>query len=385
MAGMIDRVFLRNFKCFERLELPMAPLTVLAGLNGSGKSSVLQALLILRQSHLLGALGRCELALNGPYVKLGTARDVFFQHAADDNLGVGLSVVPELDETLPEGAPSSRVEWTLTYDDLADRLLPGDEEEWPHAVVGALFGGQFQYLEAERVGPRTFFSVPERAAGESGELGTKGEFTASFLARCGEEKVTNVKLLHPTERRPALFRQVEAWIGEISPGARLTVLPHSRMDVVQLQYSYPAGRMMTTELRPTNVGFGLTYGLPILVALLASSPGALLLIENPEAHLHPRGQVQMGRLLARAAHGGVQVVVETHSDHVLNGIRIAVRDHDLSPREVAFHFFERGAASSDGSAQVVSPTVDSDGRIDQWPAGFFDEYMKVSLELLRPR
>jgi len=140
------------------------------------------------------------------------------------------------------------------------------------------------------------------------------------------------------------------------------------------------GTQFSNRYRATNVGFGITYILPVIVAALASPVGTLLLIENPEAHLHPKGQVCRGDLLARAAHAGVQVVVETHSDHVLNGIRLAVRDGRLQPDHVQMHFFRRPERGGQAN-EVVSPRVDRNGRISSWPNDFFDQWDK-SLEAL---
>lgn len=125
--------------------------------------------------------------------------------------------------------------------------------------------------------------------------------------------------------------------------------------------------------RPIHVGFGLTQVLPIVVAALSASAGDLLLIENPEVHLHPAGQALMGQFLADVSRAGVQVIVETHSDHVLNGIRRSVKAARLKPEQVAIHFFRH--PSSD-AAQVVSPLLDSSGNIDSWPEGFFDQFDK---------
>ena len=113
-----------------------------------------------------------------------------------------------------------------------------------------------------------------------------------------------------------------AWLGEVSPGVRLATALHPEVNRATLSVRFTAGRAISRRLRPTAVGFGLSYTLPVLVALLASKPGSLVLLENPEAHLHPRGQMAMGDLLARAAAAGIQAVVETHSDHVLNGVRL---------------------------------------------------------------
>jgi predicted ATPase len=118
--------------------------------------------------------------------------------------------------------------------------------------------------------------------------------------------------------------------------------------------------------------------------VLASPPGTLILIENPEAHLHPKGQAKMGELLALAASCGVQVVIETHSDHVLNGIRLAVHGGKLDPKDVQLHYFQRQEKQGQAFTEVVSPRIDRNGRIDKWPDGFFDEWDKSLDALLEP-
>ena len=129
--------------------------------------------------------------------------------------------------------------------------------------------------------------------------------------------------------------------------------------------------------RPIHTGFGLTQVLPIAVAALSASRDGLLLIENPEVHLHPAGQAMMGEFLSEVAAAGVQVILETHSDHVLNGVRRAVRERTLSPDGVALHFFRpRQDYEPNSAAQVQSPLLDSDGNIDAWPEGFFDQFDK---------
>ena len=114
-----------------------------------------------------------------------------------------------------------------------------------------------------------------------------------------------------------------------------------------------------------------------MVAALSAKRDDLLLIENPEVHLHPAGQAAMGRFLAKVAIAGVQVIVETHSDHVLNGIRRAVKTKILPADHVALHFFRsRSQAEQDEVPQVESPSMDADGNIDSWPDGFFDQFDK---------
>ena len=174
-------------------------------------------------------------------------------------------------------------------------------------------------------------------------------------------------------------------MGDVSPGTAIQARSYGEMDLMHLSFGFERADTAgdVRYYRSTNVGFGLTYILPVLVALLSSSAGALVLLENPEAHLHPRGQSQAGELIARAASAGIQVIVETHSDHILNGIRVAVKRGLASPEDIALHYFQLPAEYSDMSGiEVISPQIDRDGRLDKWPEGFFDEYGKSLSRLL---
>jgi predicted ATPase len=127
-----------------------------------------------------------------------------------------------------------------------------------------------------------------------------------------------------------------------------------------------------------------------VTALLSSQPGSLLLLENPEAHLHPQGQVKMGELMARAANAGVQIICETHSDHILNGIRLASKGvpetAKIDPANVALHFFQRSKeVINKPSVEILTPELDEEGRLDFWPEGFFDEWGKSLDKLLKGR
>ena len=154
------------------------------------------------------------------------------------------------------------------------------------------------------------------------------------------------------------------------PGCTLDLQQAQRANAVTLGLSMSESQAFH---RPIHTGFGLTQILPIIVAVMSASENDVVLIENPEVHLHPAGQALMGQLLADVARAGVQVLVETHSDHVLNGVRRAVRTKRLSPEQVAIHFFR---PRSGDDAQVLSPVLDASGNLDHWPEGFFDQFDK---------
>jgi predicted ATPase len=365
---VINKLLLRNFKRFEYQCLEFGTLTLLSGLNGMGKSSVLQSLLLLRQSYQQGLLESTGLALNGDLAHLGTGKDALFDGADG---GIGFAIVFD---------NSTTASWQFGYVAEAT-VLKLDSSEVPSEIYQfSLFGDSFQYLQAERVGPRTSFAMSDFQVRQHRQLGTMGEYTAHFLSIFRDMEIPNPMLSHPKAKSFNLLSQVEAWLGEISPGTRIHITDSPGMDLVSLQYSFG----LSNEYRATNVGFGITYTLPVITAILSAQPGALLLLENPEAHLHPKGQARMGNLLAQAASQGVQIILETHSDHVLNGIRLAVHGGKLDPDLVRLHFFQRQESQGQTISEVISPRMNRKGRMDQWPDGFFDEWDNSLTALLQP-
>jgi predicted ATPase len=363
---VINLLKLRNFKCFDYQKLQFNSITLLSGLNSTGKSSVIQSLLLLRQSYQQGLLSDEGLALNGDLVCVGTAQDALFEGAKEDI--IGFDIIWKNDK---EG------KWFFNYNREAEVLKLTSSPVDPEVYESNLFGDKFHYLQAERIGPRTYLEMSDFQVRQHRQLGTKGEYTAYFLALYRDEDIPNYQLKHPSSDSLNLRVQVEAWMGEISPGTRININANPNLDLVSLQYSYG----LSNNYRATNVGFGISYTLPIIVAVLSSKPDTLILLENPEAHLHPKGQAKIGELLALAASCGIQILLETHSDHVLNGIRLAVHAGKLYPNDVQLHYFQRQDKQGEIRTEVVSPSIDRNGRIDRWPDGFFDEWDK-SLEAL---
>ena len=225
---------------------------------------------------------------------------------------------------------------------------------------------RLSYLTAERVGPRDSYRLQDPSATQV--VGPRGENAVGLLYQQREKPV--IKSLVIEDAAPTLLPQVEARMARFFPGALLDLQPVPQANMVTLGVK---NSLETSFHRPMNVGFGLTQVLPIIVAALAAEENDLLLIENPEVHLHPAGQALMGEFLAEVANGGVQVLVESHSDHVLNGIRRAVKKKTIAHSDVSLHFFNpRGGEA----AQVTSPTIGPDGNIDHWPEGFFDQFDK---------
>jgi predicted ATPase len=364
---MLDSIILKNFKGFKFSEVPLASLTILSGLNSSGKSTVLQSLGTLRQSQDAGFLSVGSWSLNGPLVELGVGSDVLHEDSDVKEIGI---------EFIQDGIKFSS---HVAYSQQSDVL----ESSTHSQNIGSglvLFSDRFQFLRADRVNPQTISAKSRHAVSQNKSLGAKGEFAAHFLAIFRDELVDK-SIRHPaaTDATPGLLSQVNAWMQEFSPGVRVDVHDVAGTDFVRLSFSFGSGISESNAYRSTNVGFGLAYSLPVVIACLATPAGGLVLIENPEAHLHPRGQMAMGRLVALAASAGVQLIVETHSDHLLNGVRLAVKHGELEASKVKLHFFSRDAELRRSS--FVSPSVQSDGRLTFWPEGFFDQWDNALMDL----
>lgn len=381
---MINQASLVNFKCFDDLNLSMRALTVLSGFNAAGKTSATQGLLLITQA-LRTDPSSSLVPLNGSYVELGTPGDVVRDGGrAGSELMIGFSHA------------DTSLKWSLIADDRTSGLALRTKElslERPNEVpltfetlteIGAsnaLVATQLRpsieslrrlvVISAVRPATSDVFPFPYEGSPIPANVGINGQYAAWWFHQMSDEYVDDTRC-HPEEEAKTLRRQFAAWAGTLFPGAQANVQHLPRTNYARLEL-----RIGETDewRRPTNIGYGLTYAFPILVAGLGAQRGQILYIDSPEAHLHPAAQSSMGQFLARIAQSGVQIIVETHSDHVINGIRLAVRNGQIDAESVLFQFFSRGSDS--GSAVTVEQvTVETSGRVSAWPPGFFDQIEK---------
>ncbi len=362
----IKELRLVNFKAFETLQLKFDRLTVLTGTNSSGKSSVMQAIALLEQSRDQDPAG---LVLNGELVEIGTYEDVLF-----DRIKPTQSSDQPLEISIRNGSGT----WMCVRGsaalmaDFVEAYAPADLLEWVPSWQ------HFAYIRADRLGPTLIHQKSHTAVVRDNSVGSRGEYTVHFLMSHGDNPVRKPMLVKGFD--PRLGEQTGAWLERISSNTRFYVSEVAGTGSATLRFSN--GKLTGLggrEHRSTNVGFGLSYALPVVVACLASGPGDLILVENPEAHLHPRAQAVLADLCVKAVRAGAQVIVETHSDHVLNRFRLAVAEEDLRPAELAIYFFAQDSTNSSASCRAVA--VDRAGRYSDWPDGFFDEYVNAMLSL----
>jgi predicted ATPase len=375
---MITDISLQNFKCFDILQLPLRSLTILSGLNAAGKSSAVQGLMLLAQA-LRENIEATEIPLNGTYVQLGSPGDVLRNGGGSRNeIAIGFRY------------GNQSLEWRLTADDrtmglgLRTTSIMMTEDGRAGTAFQSL-GALIDTLGSIPIGVQTLrgavvisanrqmiadaFPSPNGSIPSYGNVGLNGQYAPWWFHRLSDDEVDEARC-HGSDSARTLRRQFAAWASTLFQGAQANAVPLLNTNLVSLGF-----RLGETDewRRPTNTGYGLSYAFPILVAALIARKGQVLYVDSPEAHLHPAAQSAMGRFLARMAESGVQLIVETHSDHVLNGTRLAVCEKAIDRNNVVYQFFSR---STDGKTSSETVSVDGNGRMSAWPRGFFDQIEK---------
>lgn len=362
----ITKIKLENFKCFSDVGLEIGNLTLLVGLNSVGKSSVIQSVLLPLQS-----VHHTEIEINGNLINLGGYQDILNIRAPDDSVRVSIEMDGQLSVWgYPEGY--------ITDGQQADilPLLSGATHNL-HSIKN-----KFQYISAERWGPRD--NVPVLHRHRDGWLGKNGEHVIDYLFSLTNSNVAGEynslpaddPRIHPNVRSTTILASIEAWLGEISPGVSFDVNVYKEANIGWSLFGYDGD---SQKYRSSNVGFGISYSLGIISAIVGAKPGDILILENPEAHIHPRGQSQLGKLLALATEAGIQLLVETHSEHIINGARVAIRKHNVKHENVLIYFFNKGVDNSSPEVTKIKP--DKRASLSTWPIGFFDQTV-IDMEMI---
>jgi predicted ATPase len=374
-----------NFKCFREIAMPINQLTVFAGANGKGKSTAIQALLFLRRTvehcakwennhYNLSDLNGLNVELNGVYcLSLGNSAYVLPVNFDETDVTIGLT--EELGTFKIKYSTNTGKELWLTPIEPFTNTLKNNPLNYQ----------EFYYLNAERIGPRLSQSIKFH---DYANVGYKGEYTAQVIADLNynfkpeEERVNSESL-----KGSRFEHHINAWLEFIIDGT--SIIPYyddkTHTARIEIQSSYSRGNPIV----PTNTGFGISYALPIIVSGLIAKKDRFLIVENPEAHLHPSAQSKMGYFLGIIANAGVRVVVETHSDHIVNGIQLAVAKGKIEHSNVSINFFSKGIETEEeikeDQPNVLPIKITPKGELTDWPSGFFDQSQIDFAELFKIR
>lgn len=371
---MITRLEISNFKSHKHTCINLGHLTVLTGINGCGKTSVIQSLLLLRQSFLKNRLA-LGLDLNQPLCNIGIAHDALYQLAEN---GI-ISFVFNTDDN-EEYAFEFDAERGLKDSFIRKHKYNERASQIEKLDCISLFNNDFQYISASRWGGKSVFPKESFAVEVQKQISLsegQGELVAHFLDKYGGDNVLNYYDID--EQDLSLLAQVIYWEQKISPNVTINVEAGRDNNSFTIRYGFDGEDEQTKpirDLRAENIGFGISYTLPVIVAILSARPGALIIIENPEAHLHPQGQSELARLISKAASFGIQIIVETHSDHIINGIQIACKEHGENAEKgidnnlvIVYSFYSKVKHVS----KIEEIVIKADGLLELQPKGFFDQ------------
>ena len=359
---MINFIELTNFKCFRKSQFQFGKLTVFCGSNGAGKSSIIQSLLFAQLGSRLAGSERNSVALNGLYgLELGTVADVLSHNAETDSISIKVAADDGDAEFIFDAAPGRHEDRFLTTTSKPSKRLESLDTRKTF---------NFQYLSADRHGPKDT-QIRQSEPASSLTIGCKGEYVAEVVAAFERERIgpqrCNPKMQSEND---LLLRQLELWMADWCPGilVKAGTYPDSNVAYIRIKRKVVNSDWML----PTNMGFGISYSLPIVAAGLLAADGGILIVDSPESHLHPSGQSAMGNFLAAIAASGVQVVVETHSDHILNGFRIAAMDRQngIQPADIIFY---HSLTDESNWLDFDRVSITQTGGLSNWPKGFFDQ------------
>lgn len=397
----MEELYIENFKGIESERIGFKKLTILAGENGAGKSTVIQALSIIKQSydiHKLPIIKMESLYLNDYYCELGSFRDVLYCEAKEDLIVFGFKNQESQQVSLICKEDTQNANQLSVVHVKTTNFLPIQKN------FVDLFISDFDFIGADRFGPKTFFHVDGNFSTK--KVGKYGEYTGVLLGKLKSDHVFFSDLNNALQK---IFGYVEIQADHID-GANISILQITNSKTKGLGYK-----------NPVNMPYGISYVLPIIVSCLLRDPiryeykrmvekipvlhfekseahlninithesskeleeiieNPTVVIENPEAHLHPAAQSKLGVFLAQMASKGVQIILETHSDHIINGIRKAIRSNIISHEDVLFNFFEKGQFVGQNTIKEIYAT--KEGALSEWPKGFFDQYENDLMDLM---
>lgn len=432
MTEAITSISVQGFKSIaEPVDIEVRPLTILAGANSSGKSSIMQPLLMLKQT-LEAPYDPGPLLIDGPNVWF-TSADQFlsrFNGKIEEKFTVGLEVDDTIsfEETFISKPPDGMEIAEITYKDNDGITTLRPEMTRDEAMIAyppwAKVWSESSPKGKKRQGSSEWNVIRDRCFLELKVFFTKNNvrgatdlskpFTSCLLSlihvpalRGNPErnyKKTSVGPMFPGTFGTYVASLISHWQATKDPRLRelgkalellgLTWKVGARqvddisVEVVVGRLPHKAKAKSSDVVNIADVGFGLSQTLPVVVALLSAKPGQLVYIEQPEIHLHPRAQVAMAQVLVDAARRGVRVVAETHSSLLITGIQTLVAEGKLSPEIIKLHWFKR--REEDGITEIFSADLDEAGAFGEWPEDFADvelqaqsRYMDAAEQRLR--
>lgn len=350
---------IKNFKCFKDETINFRNLTVLAGGNGAGKSTVIQSFLLITQNINKSNFDNPSkiMYLNDYYCNLGSANSLL--HHNSDEEYIELTFFDDY----------NHIKFNLTKDLYDSNILDSHISGYKTPLD---FVKYFDFIGADRLGPKSFHQIDANFSRIS--VGRQGEYTALVL--------NNNKLKNLVDNEGRLLSKVNFWLSEIFGNVQVNTKFDDEAGIAVLKIKNHIRGEYQSSL---NMPYGVSYLLPIIVSCMVrqvekselyenydgtGEENEMVIIENPEAHLHPSAQSKLGYFLAKMSMK-MQIIVETHSEHIINGIRLATLEDEINHEKIIINFFE---SSQDGlEPNITEIEIDEFNDLTDWPKGFFDQ------------
>ena len=279
-----------------------------------------------------------------------------------------------------------RAQHPWIYNEFQDRLSPGELP--PPILIGGgtvggistarsirrRLGGSIHYLGPLRSGPTAL--QQEGQTGKVATLGTSGEYAISVLSQRRDEVIL-CPVIGGEIREMPLIDGVNHWAQAFGIAHGVEVKQHGRLGLELEILDVQGGGIRHLS----SLGVGVSQLLPVIVLCLLAEPGDLVLVEQPELHLHPAPQQVLADFLIGTMESGRQLVIETHSEYLIDRLRLRVAEDstDILRERVDVYY----ASRSDGATSFLPLAMDRFGSFDLWPQGFFDQVSQDSTAILK--
>ena len=360
---MIQSIHIQNFKSIENQVFDFKPLTILTGTNSAGKSSVIQAILLY--SHHANN----HMILDDYLVHLGKWSDLLCVYSKSKTF----SITPIIkNDSKKLSLVFDKETDILTFNVKGRKVIELLNNTFP------IFEKDLYHISANRIGQEEQSKIRRGI-----KCGINGEFIFGFYEKYKNEALSNQQLISDAATG-ALNAQISFWLHRILNLNLTATTQEIDNSSVKVSYkNFDLDSVNGIEMSPFNLGAGVSYLTKILILGLSLKEGDILIVENPEVHLHPKAISNFAEFFMFLAKGGIQVILETHSEHIINKMRYFVFKEQLSTDDVQIYYRERFDTpfiairlNTDGRY------TDNNGNVIKFPTGFFDSTLNELLEMM---
>ena len=339
---MIEKISIKNYKIISETDLNIKPLTIIAGPNSVGKSSLIQAIMIC----CLGEDSKLELIEEYINYESVVNQDYY-----------GLPIEIKIKDNY-----LSQI--TITKKDITQTLSNKNKR---------IFDQNFFILTADRNSIKPIEKLPTKT---SIKFGANGEYTLGTFFNNKDQEIHKNLLVDLSSN--TLKTQVAWWLSKITDSeCKVNV---NRLNPSEVQVTFKINEY--ENLTPNNVGIGNSFLVKLITLCLLAKPNDIICIENPEIHLHPKAQAMLGKFFTHIVKAGIQLIIETHCEHLINGIRYEIFKKRFNKEDTNILYKSSlKSCFTEINYNEKGAFIDSEMKPCKFPDGFFDAMITELMEM----